>query len=418
MARQEELNYFAVMGLGPNATEVDIRKAYRKLSLALHPDKNRTMDPEIASARFHEMQLAYEILMDPAARLAAAERNKVEALRKERRGAYEGKRKEMAEELEKREEEERLKRFRGAQDEQKRKGTLEKLREEGRRLREQKEQKAIEVERALRQDLQHQQAHRQHLEKHEVTSAPEAIRDTMPELGPLDMTVRLRFPADQFIELSASSSSSTSSTLASPLGRGLESRFGKLDSLIFKEPNLKREGKKAPKEVTAHATFKTLDAAFAAVKAGNQLRAGGSGLAAVLEDVWIGWAAGSRNGTASADGSLSGEPERISWLRKHNKLALEGDVEAASHHTVEVQAEDDILSRMKRANGAINGKSTSNGEGKDSSRSLPHGDAMDSPIAKHGPAPSIDVFESSTLQKMREAERKRMEQAILQMDEQ
>jgi DnaJ family protein A protein 2 len=47
------------MGIDKNATPQEIRKAYRKLAIKLHPDKGG--DPE----KFKEMQNAYEVLSDP-----------------------------------------------------------------------------------------------------------------------------------------------------------------------------------------------------------------------------------------------------------------------------------------------------------------------------------------------------------------
>ena len=415
---QEEMNYFAVMGLTPSATEGDIRKAYRKLSLALHPDKNRGMDPEVASGRFHEMQLAYEVLMDPAARLAAAERNKADEARRERRGAYEGKRKEMAEELERREEEEKSKRFKGVQDEKKRQATLEKLREEGRKLREAKELKRLEAEEKAREQREQSQAQgRQQDQQHNAVLHSPTPPPNQPELGPLDLTVRLRFPVDQFAHLSSSSSSAASDDpLDTPLARGLEAQFGKLDSLLWKRPKADR---KKTGEITAHATFKTLDAAFAAVKAGSQLRAGGAGAAEVLEDVWIGWAAGTRSSEKEADGRLSGEPARVTWLRKQGRLS-DGS-SSSSHRSTDHTHEDDRLQRHVDDGDSI-------GSGTQPSSSFPSFSFSAASSLSQGshssqrsggsPMHSLADFETSTLQRMREAERKRMEGAIRRADEQ
>ncbi|UZJ52691.1 hypothetical protein CBS101457_002011 [Exobasidium rhododendri] len=423
---QEEMNHFAVMGLSPSATEAEIKKAYRKLSLALHPDKNLNEDPEVASAKFHEMQLAYEILMDPSARLAAAERNKAEVARKERRGAYDGKRKEMAEELERKEEEERAKRFKGIHDEKKRSATLEKLREEGRKLREEKEKKrALEAEKQATRGQNEKSQRVNDMHHSSSISVPEPLLQGQPDLGPLDLTVRLRFPSDQLALLTTSTTASSSgdSALNTPLAQGLEVRFGKLDSLIWKSPKV---GKKKSREVTAHATFKTLDSAFAAVKRGSQLRAGGPGLAHVLEDVWIGWAAGSRSVDSSQDAARNGEPTRVTWLRDHGRLSTEvasasdDDESLTSSGRPYSPPEHDILSRMKN-------RTDTNQSSTDRTSSLklfPSFSFSTSSIEQglesgktKGNLEKAD-FESSTLQKMREAERRRMEEAIRQVEEQ
>jgi molecular chaperone DnaJ len=45
-----------------NASPSEIKKAYRKLSLQLHPDKN-TEDPN-AKTKFQDLATAYEVLSD------------------------------------------------------------------------------------------------------------------------------------------------------------------------------------------------------------------------------------------------------------------------------------------------------------------------------------------------------------------
>jgi molecular chaperone DnaJ len=56
---------YEVLGVPRDATEDDIRKAYRRLARELHPDVNK--DPS-AEARFKEIAGAYEILSDPEKR--------------------------------------------------------------------------------------------------------------------------------------------------------------------------------------------------------------------------------------------------------------------------------------------------------------------------------------------------------------
>ena len=58
-------NFYEYMELTQEATTSEIRKAYRKLSLVLHPDKN---DAEDASIKFRWLASIYEILKDPEKR--------------------------------------------------------------------------------------------------------------------------------------------------------------------------------------------------------------------------------------------------------------------------------------------------------------------------------------------------------------
>ncbi|CAG2119395.1 unnamed protein product, partial [Medioppia subpectinata] len=59
--------YYQVMGLSMDATEDDIKKAYRQLALSLHPDKNIDNE-EMANNEFKLLQEAYEVLSDPKER--------------------------------------------------------------------------------------------------------------------------------------------------------------------------------------------------------------------------------------------------------------------------------------------------------------------------------------------------------------
>jgi len=57
-------DYYQILGVAPDATEDQIRKAYRRLALQHHPDRNPG-DPG-AEERFKEIAEAYGVLVDPA----------------------------------------------------------------------------------------------------------------------------------------------------------------------------------------------------------------------------------------------------------------------------------------------------------------------------------------------------------------
>ncbi len=65
MAEQKR-DYYEVLGVGKNADEAAIKKAYRKLAHQYHPDKNP--DNKEAEAKFKEVNEAYEILSNPEKR--------------------------------------------------------------------------------------------------------------------------------------------------------------------------------------------------------------------------------------------------------------------------------------------------------------------------------------------------------------
>ena len=58
-------DYYKVLGVSRTASSADIKKAYRKLSLKYHPDKNSAPD---ASSKFADIASAYDVLSDPEKR--------------------------------------------------------------------------------------------------------------------------------------------------------------------------------------------------------------------------------------------------------------------------------------------------------------------------------------------------------------
>jgi molecular chaperone DnaJ len=61
-------DYYTVLGVNRDASEEDIRKAYRKLAMKHHPDRNP--DDKAAEEKFKEAKEAYEVLTDPKKRPA------------------------------------------------------------------------------------------------------------------------------------------------------------------------------------------------------------------------------------------------------------------------------------------------------------------------------------------------------------
>ncbi len=55
-------DYYDILGVLNDATEEDIKKAFRQKARSLHPDVNQSPD---ALAHFQELQQAYEVLKDP-----------------------------------------------------------------------------------------------------------------------------------------------------------------------------------------------------------------------------------------------------------------------------------------------------------------------------------------------------------------
>ncbi len=62
MATDRKQDYYDVLGVARNADPDDIKKAFRRLAMKFHPDRNSA---PAAEARFKEVNEAYEVLSDP-----------------------------------------------------------------------------------------------------------------------------------------------------------------------------------------------------------------------------------------------------------------------------------------------------------------------------------------------------------------
>ena len=57
------MNYYKILDIDKNATDIEIKKAYRKQAAKWHPDKNPN-NKELAEKKFKEITQAYDFLKD------------------------------------------------------------------------------------------------------------------------------------------------------------------------------------------------------------------------------------------------------------------------------------------------------------------------------------------------------------------
>jgi len=65
MATDQKRDYYDLLGVARNATADDLKKAFRRLAMEYHPDRNSEPGAE---AKFKEVNEAYEVLSDPEKR--------------------------------------------------------------------------------------------------------------------------------------------------------------------------------------------------------------------------------------------------------------------------------------------------------------------------------------------------------------
>jgi molecular chaperone DnaJ len=54
-------DYYDVLGISKNSTQDEIKRAFRRLAMQYHPDRNKAPDAE---QKFKEINEAYEVLSD------------------------------------------------------------------------------------------------------------------------------------------------------------------------------------------------------------------------------------------------------------------------------------------------------------------------------------------------------------------
>lgn len=373
---EEDANPYDLLDIKTEATDQEIRTAYRQRSLKVHPDRNRN-NPD-AARKFHELTQAYELLLDPLRRLALDAKLRLKQARAERYKAYDTKRKNLLEELEERERAFKKARVEKQKEEVVRWQETERIKEDGRKLREQREQ-----------ELKRRQ---EEAEAAAMSTAQD--EDEPPSLDPLDTTVRIKFIVKTHPELTSAAA------IASLL-----SQFGPTDSdsivLSLKASKKSSAEDKKPKYGTALVPFKQIGDAFAAVCASGRPER-------KLEGVEITWVGGK-------------EPQILGWLKKMGKLG--GQAEGASRPPL-----------AQEHTGPSHGPSTSDGQKASlfKGQSQPHSSGagafssfpstfpdLSKPPPSASPAanvPGMD-YESLTLMRLRQAERERLEREIRQREE-
>ena len=58
-------DYYTILGVSKGANDEELRKAYRKMALKFHPDKNSSPGAE---EKFKQIGEAYDVLSDPKKR--------------------------------------------------------------------------------------------------------------------------------------------------------------------------------------------------------------------------------------------------------------------------------------------------------------------------------------------------------------
>ncbi|WFD42508.1 hypothetical protein MPSI1_001153 [Malassezia psittaci] len=308
----ELLNAFALLGLELGATEAEIRTAYRKRSLQLHPDKVRDVDADVAAEKFNQLTVAYEQLLNPSTRADLAQKLEQERARRERHAEFDTRRRQMAADLEAREQQDRMLKAQQAKYARDRQQRIATLREEGRAMRVDKHEKLLSQWQAQSQAIPQKR-------KAEVET---------PSLGAMDTTVLVRFPIEQWNDMGGDALLSDS--LNTPLATAL-SHYGTLSALAVKPPKKKSE-------VSALATYADIVPAIRAVDEGRALRC----TPRLLAETWIAWG-------ESNFKPRSTEPAMAIFLKQESFQPIETDTEAFKTDLLDSKYESYTIARLHKA---------------------------------------------------------------------
>lgn len=243
-----DTDFYALLGVSFAASQKELDRAWRKTALKYHPDKVGT-DP-VARENFHLSQIGYELLSDPASKALYDNARNARLQRKRQSELFEGRRRQMKDDLEARER--GVKRPREEDDEEKLEREIRRLAEDGKRRRKERED-------ALRKDMQREA---EGLNEGAETPGSEGLQaqrapTSRSDVSELDRTVKVRWPVD-----------GEGGTLTADRVKSIFSKFGKIESADLLNPKMLRLGKKQKKQlaVVCMIQYQSVVGAHAAVE--------------------------------------------------------------------------------------------------------------------------------------------------------
>ncbi|ORY23993.1 hypothetical protein BCR39DRAFT_548078 [Naematelia encephala] len=213
---------YTTLGLTSNATEQEVKKAFRRLSLKYHPDKDSS---EKAQVKFRAISVAVEILSDSSKRAFIDRKVEVDRARKEKYELSDKKRKDLIDAL--RDREEAAKKA--------------KVDEVKRRQQASAEEAVVEHTKKMLAEAQKRATAATSASRHSTqpkaqpttpTSNGHSHADARPHISEEDLALLLTIP------------SSSSFTSSSQLKTTLESRYGRITRVDLRDPP---EGEKKKK---------------------------------------------------------------------------------------------------------------------------------------------------------------------------
>ena len=242
-------DFYELLGITFETSQKDIDRAWRKTALKYHPDKQTGNDPT-AKEKFHLAQIGYDLLSDPASKAIYDNARTARLQRKRQTELFEGRRRQMKDDLEARER--GVKRTREEDDEEKLEREIRILAEDGKRRRKEREE-------ILKKELEKEA---EGVGSGVQTPRPESangqgIPTASAGVSELNRTVKVRWPVD-----------SDGGSITTDRVKTLFSKFGQIESADILSPKMLRLGKNKKKQlaVVCMLQYKSVVGAHAAIE--------------------------------------------------------------------------------------------------------------------------------------------------------
>lgn len=236
MADETNQDYYELLGIATTATESEIKRAYRRTALKYHPDKNPA-----GRETFDLVGIAQDVLLDENARALYDNARRAKAEKKERDAAYDGRRRQMKDDLERRENAGAKRKRDDTEAEDAFERELKRLAADGARRRKEREDQLMK---------EAQEEVKPHNEDDENVAAKTTPKQ--PEIDENDCRIVFRFPAD------------SNEALDREVVENRFGRFGKIEHVVLRNKKIKVLGEKKD-YISAMIEYKSVVGAHAAV---------------------------------------------------------------------------------------------------------------------------------------------------------
>lgn len=182
-----ETDFYELLGITFENSQKDLDRAWRKTALKYHPDKVGN-DP-VAKERFHLAQIGYDLLSEPTAKALYDNTRNARLQKKRQNDLFQGKRRQMKDDLEERERGVKRPRTEEDSNEANLERQLRKLAEDGKRRRK-------ELEEVLRKDIQKEAENSRiaRIPTAEGAKAKHGSAEGQTGVSEVDRTVTVRWP--------------------------------------------------------------------------------------------------------------------------------------------------------------------------------------------------------------------------------